>query len=132
MILVQENNDVSLLLNNSLPLHLQMLGTTTPSFFRGKRGWCQAWSWLSRALARERADHCSGKWSLELESEQTPRTLSDWRRGIFRLPSAPGFRPGLSPAQPSSSKPKLSVSHLVEKIIKVGQGLRRSSVSFLS
>lgn len=32
MILVQENNDVSLLWNSSLPAHLQML-RTTPSFF---------------------------------------------------------------------------------------------------
>lgn len=59
MILAQENNDVSLLLNNSLPPHLQMLGTT-PSFFAGKRGWCLSWPWLSRALGREWADHAAG------------------------------------------------------------------------
>ena len=76
MILAQENNDVSLLLNNSLPPHLQML-ETTPSFSGGKRGWCPAWPWVSRALAREWADQCHRKQGLGLETQKMLRTLSD-------------------------------------------------------
>lgn len=76
MILVQENNDVSLLLNNSLPPHLQMLGTA-PSFFWRQMRMVPSLVLVVMGMGREWAEQCNRNWSLDLGSEQTGRVL--WR-----------------------------------------------------